>query len=39
MRTEIEFLALIPDDYSMISKERITYSYNGLEALVIIIQK
>ena len=39
MRTEIELLALIPDDYSMISKERITYSYNGLEALVIIIQK
>ena len=39
MRNEKALLALIPDNFKIIHKQRITYSYNGLEALVLIIRK
>ena len=39
MRKETPLLSLIPDNFKIIHKQRITYSYNGLEALVLIIRK
>ena len=39
MRKEEELLDIVRDKGKIINKKRVTYSYNGLEATIIIIQK